>query len=151
MKKIISIILMCGISFFASAQTGADSIKTVVNNLFTAMKNSDGEGIKKCFADGAVLQTIVTGKENKTTVENDSVATFARIVQSLPKGDGDERVVFDNIHIDGPMAAVWAPYKFYYKGQFSHCGVDHFVMIKQEGEWKIQYLVDTRRKEGCTN
>jgi hypothetical protein len=148
MKKIFSIILMCSISVFASAQTAADSIKNVVNNLFIAMKNSNGEGIKKCFAAGAILQTIVTDKENKTAVENDSVATFARIVQFMPKGDGDERVVFDAIHIDGPMAAVWAPYEFYYKGQFSHCGVDHFVMIREEGQWKIQYLIDTRRKKG---
>lgn len=149
MKKIAAIILVCLPALFVSAQTTTDSIKTVVNNLFIAMKSSDGEGIKKCFADGAILQTIVTNKELKTVVENDSVETFARMVQSMPKGDGDERVLFDAIHIDGPMAAVWAPYEFYYKGQFSHCGVDHFVMIRQEGQWRIQYLVDTRRKQGC--
>jgi hypothetical protein len=67
----------------------------------------------------------------------------------LPKDAADEKVVFDAIHIDGPMAAVWTPYEFYFKGQFSHCGVDHFVFIRQEGKWKIQYLVDTRRKLGC--
>jgi len=112
------------------------------------MKNSDGEGIKTCFAKGAILQTIVN-KESKTVVENDSVETFARIVQSMPKAVADERVVFDAVHIDGPMATVWAPYEFYCKGQFSHCGVDHFVLIREEGIWKIQYLVDTRRKLGC--
>lgn len=85
----------------------------------------------------------------KTIIENDSVETFARIVQSMPKGQADEKVVFDAIHIDGPMAAVWVPYEFYFKGQFSHCGVDHFVMIRQDGQWKIHYLIDTRRKQGC--
>ena len=149
MKKIITTILVCTTVIFASAQTTTDSIKAVVNNLFVAMKNSDGNGIKACFANGAILQTIVTNKELKTIVETDSVETFARIVQSLPKGDGDERVVFDAIHIDGPMAAVWAPYEFYFKGKFSHCGVDHFVMIRQAGNWKIQYLIDTRKKQGC--
>ena len=149
MKKIATIILVCLPALYTSAQTTNDSIKTVVNNLFIAMKNSDGNGVKACFADGAILQTIVTNKEMKTIIENDSVETFARIVQSMPKGQADEKVVFDAIHIDGPMAAVWAPYEFYFKGQFSHCGVDHFVMIRQEGQWKIQYLIDTRRKQGC--
>ena len=149
MKKITATILICFSVLFVSAQTATDSIKTVINNLFVAMKESNGNGITACFADGAILQTIATNKEMKTIIENDSVATFARIVQSMPKGNGDERVVYDAIHIDGPMAAVWAPYEFYYKGKFSHCGVDHFVMIRQDGLWKIQYLVDTRRKQGC--
>ena len=149
MKKIITTILVCTTVIFTSAQTTTDSIKAVVNNLFVAMKNSDGNGIKACFANGAILQTIVTNKELKTIVETDSVETFARIIQSLPKGDGDERVVLDAIHIDGAMAAVWAPYEFYFKSQFSHCGVDHFVMIRQAGNWKIQYLIDTRKRQGC--
>jgi len=149
MKKITAIIIVCLPALFASAQTATDSIKTVVNNLFVAMKNSDGEGVKKCFAEGAILQTIVTNKELKTIIESDSVETFARIVQSMPKDAADEKVVFDVIHIDGPMAAVWAPYEFYFKGQFSHCGVDHFVLIRQERQWKIQYLIDTRKKQGC--
>lgn len=149
MKKITAIIIVCLPALFASAQTTTDSIKIVVNNLFVAMKKSDGEGVKKCFAEGAILQTIFTDKESKTIVESDSVATFARIVQSMPAAAADERVGFESIHIDGPMAAVWAPYEFYFKGQFSHCGVDHFVMIRQDGQWKIQYLVDTRRKLGC--
>jgi len=148
MKQYLLFIFFSMTAFFATAQTATDSIKAVVNNLFVAMKNSDGEGIKTCFAKGAILQTIVN-KDSKTVVENDSVETFTRVVQSMPKGLEDERVVFDAVHIDGPLAAVWAPYEFYYKGQFSHCGVDHFVLIRVEGIWKIQYLVDTRRKLGC--
>ena len=149
MKKAIVISLLIFSTFFVSAQNTTDSIKAVVNNLFIAMKNSDGNAVKNCFADGAILQTIVTNKEMKTIIENDLVETFARIIQSMPKDQADERVVFDAVHIDGPMAAVWTPYEFYFKGQFSHCGVDHFVMIRQEGQWKIQYLIDTRRKQGC--
>jgi hypothetical protein len=71
MKKIIATALLSLPALFASAQTTADSIKTVVNNLFIAMKNSDGNGIKACFADGAFLQTIVTSKEMKTVIKND--------------------------------------------------------------------------------
>jgi len=47
------------------------------------------------------------------------------------------------------MATVWAPYKFYYKGTFSHCGVDMFQLVRMKGGWKIVYLIDTRRKEPC--
>ena len=38
---------------------------------------------------------------------------------------------------------------FYYKGQFLHCGVDSWQLVRLNGVWKIQYLIDTRRKEPC--
>jgi len=53
------------------------------------------------------------------------------------------------IKIDGPLAFVWAPYNFFYKGKFSHCGVDCFAMVRMNGSWKIQYIIDTRRKNAC--
>ncbi|MBS1513202.1 MAG: nuclear transport factor 2 family protein [Bacteroidetes bacterium] len=131
------------------AQTAQDSVKAVVNKLFEAMKKSDSALLKATFTNQAILQTVTNDKTGKTVIENDTVDEFAKIVQSLPQGDADERIVFDMIKIDGPLAIVWAPYNFYYKGKFSHCGVDSFQLVLIDGEWKIQYLVDTRRKTGC--
>lgn len=133
----------------AKAQSAEDSVKAVVNKLFAAMKNSDAASLKAVFADSAILQSISRNKEGKTVIQNDTVDEFAGIVSKMPKGDADERIVFDAIKIDAPLAMVWAPYKFYYKGNFSHCGVDAFQLVKFNGEWKIQYLIDTRRKTGC--
>jgi hypothetical protein len=131
------------------AQTAEDSVKLVVNKLFAARKSSDPTSLKSTFADSALLQSISQNKEGKTIIQNDTVDEFANIIAKLPKGDADERVVFDIIKIDGPLAIVWAPYKFYYKGNFSHCGVDSFQLVRINGEWKIQYLIDTRRKNAC--
>jgi hypothetical protein len=61
----------------------------------------------------------------------------------------DERISFDLVKIDGELASVWTPYKFYAGEKFSHCGVDSYQLVKLNGEWKIQYLIDTRRKQGC--
>lgn len=149
MKKLVCCFFIVFAAAIAQAQTAEDSIKAVIHKLFVAMKSSDGAGITACFSDNAVLQTISKNKEQQVIVEADTVAAFAAMVQSMEKNIADERVSFETIKIDGPMAAVWAPYEFYYKGNFSHCGVDHFVMIRIKNEWKIQYLIDTRRKEGC--
>jgi hypothetical protein len=54
-----------------------------------------------------------------------------------------------NIQIDGAMANAWTSYEFWVNGSFSHCGVNSFQLFKDEGAWKIIYLIDTRRKEGC--
>ncbi|MDI9365767.1 MAG: hypothetical protein QM541_12505 [Flavobacterium sp.] len=74
---------------------------------------------------------------------------FAKQIAQLPKGAADERITFGNVQIDGALANVWAPYQFYYNGNFSHCGVNNFVLVKQNNVWKIQYIIDTRRKQGC--
>lgn len=149
MKQFLFFLTFMLFSFILKAQKTEDSIKTVVNKLFDAMKNSDAILLKTTFADSAVLQTITNDKDGKTIIENDKVDDFAAVITKITKGDADERIVYDVIKIDGPLAIVWAPYKFYYKGVFSHCGVDSFQLVKINGEWKIQYLIDTRRKRGC--
>lgn len=129
--------------------TPEDSVKAAVNELFLAMRNSDGPRLRASFADSAILQTIVTNKEGKTYARNESIAEFAESIGKLPKGAADERIRFDLIKIDGPLAMVWAPYNFYFKEKFSHCGIDSFQLLRSGGVWKILYIVDTRRKEGC--
>ena len=130
------------------AQTSADSIRQTVNQLFAAMKSADAASLQACFADSAVLQTIVN-TEDKTTVRNEQVNDFAASIGKLQKGDADEQITFDVIKADNELAIVWAPYKFYWKGTFSHCGTDSFQLVCINGVWKIQYLIDTRRKEAC--
>lgn len=131
------------------AQTAEDSVKAAVNQLFEGMKNSDAALIKSAFADSAILQTIARDAQGKTIIKTDPVGEFAESVSKLNKGDADERISFDVIRIDGNLAIAWTPYKFYYKGTFSHCGVNSFQLVRINGAWKIQYIIDTRRKRGC--
>ncbi len=148
-KRIVITIAFQGLLFASSAQTAEDSVKAAVNMLFDGMKNSDPIAIKNAFADSAMLQSIAVTKEGKTIIKDEAVKDFSVAISKMIRGDADERIVFETIRIDGPLALVWAPYKFYYKGQFSHCGVDSFQLVRINGVWKIQYLVDTRRKEPC--
>jgi hypothetical protein len=131
-----------------NSQSTEDSVKAAVNLLFTGMIQSDAAKIRGSFTDSAILQSIVE-KEGKTKTRTESIEEFAQSISKLEKGVADERIRFDVIKIDGPLAIVWAPYSFYYKGQLNHCGVDSFQMLLVDGVWKIQYLVDTRRKQPC--
>ncbi|MFP3594978.1 hypothetical protein SB689_23835, partial [Chryseobacterium sp. SIMBA_038] len=63
--------------------------------------------------------------------------------------DLEERIIIEAIHTDGNLASVFTPYSFYLKGKFSHCGANSFQLVKQNEEWKIQYIIDTRRKDNC--
>ncbi len=144
------LISVCLISLGTTAQTTTDSIKAAVNQLFDAMKNADATALQSAFGDSALLQTIASTRDGKLVIRNESIKDFAASIAKLPKGAADERIQFETIKIDGPLASVWTPYKFYFNGQFSHCGVDSYQLVRLNGQWKIQYLIDTRRKE-CGN
>ena len=105
--------------------------------------------MKQCFTDSAVLQTITKDKAGLEIVKNDGVLDFVKQINSIPKGLADERIVFGVVKVDGPLAIVWATYKFYRNGVFSHCGVNSFQLVRLNQQWKIQYLIDTRRKDNC--
>ena len=129
------------------AQTAQDSVRSIVNKLFNAMRNGDSASVRACFDDSAILQTIARNRDGKVVVRNDMVSAFAHSVASLPKGAADERIVFEHVLIDGPMAVAWTPYEFYYNGKYSHKGVNMFQLVNFNGQWKIHFLIDTRRKE----
>ncbi|WP_343687011.1 nuclear transport factor 2 family protein [Chryseobacterium gleum] len=142
MNKIIVFFLLISISGFG--QQNKD-IEKPIRNLFLGMKNADPELVKSAFTENAVLQTIT----KDGTVKSDSVQDFIASVSKFPKGDLDERIIIEAVHTDGGLASVFTPYSFYLKGKLSHCGTNSFQLVKQNNEWKIQYIIDTRRKDNC--
>ena len=61
-------------------------------------------------------------------------------VVGLPDIPQRGSIVFDDPSIDrvnGPVATVWYPYDLYVDGQWSHCGVDVFTLIRTDGQWRI--------------
>jgi hypothetical protein len=150
MKKLLLLAaVMLSILADIVAQTPEDSVKAVINKMFASMKNADAAGLKSVVADSALLQTITRDKEGKALVRNEPFGAFLDFISKQTVGDADERIRFEMIKIDGPLASVWTPYQFYYKGQFSHCGVNSFQLVRLNNAWKIQYIIDTRRRENC--
>lgn len=150
MKKILPLIIILALQSSASfGQLATDSVKATISRLFEAMLEADGKKLQNCFTDSAFLQTIIQDKTGKDIVKNDEVASFVKQISGIPKGLADERIVFGVVKVDGPLAIVWAPYQFFRNGVFSHCGVNSFQLVRLRNEWKIQYLIDTRRKGNC--
>jgi hypothetical protein len=136
-------------TFTIAQSSPEDSVKAAVNKLFEGMKTSDPNLIRQAFADSAILQTIGRNQAGQSIIRTDAVSGFAEQISKLPAGAADERITFETVKIDGPLAIVWTPYKFYYQGKLSHCGVNSFQLVRINGAWKIQYLIDTRRRQGC--
>lgn len=140
MKKIFFLLIS---SFSFAQNTSEKEIIKPIENLFNAMKSADSLGVKNAFSGSAIMQTFGKNQE----IRMDKVEDFAKQVGASQAGDLDERFSISKILVDGNMASVWVPYQFYYKGNFSHCGVNSFQLAKINNEWKIQYIIDTRRKK----
>lgn len=140
MKKIFFLLIS---SFSFAQNTSEKEIIKPIENLFNAMKSADSLGVKNAFSGSAIMQTFGKNQEIRT----DKVEDFAKQVGASQAGDLDERFTISKILVDGNMASVWVPYQFYYKGNFSHCGINSFQLAKINNEWKIQYIIDTRRKK----
>ncbi|MEG0760020.1 MAG: nuclear transport factor 2 family protein [Chryseobacterium sp.] len=143
MKKILALLVLFG-SFCFGQQNVNQEIQKPIINLFLAMKNGDAQLLKTVFSENAILQTIT-----KDGVKNESIEEFTKSISKMKKGELDERITIEAIHSDGNLASVFTPYSFYYNGKFSHCGANSFQLVKQNEKWKIQYLIDTRRKDNC--
>jgi ketosteroid isomerase-like protein len=148
-----SILLFFATSLFfltaVQAQQDEATVKATIQQLFDGMRNSDSTTVLAAFAPGAIMQTIAMNKEGKTVVRQNAVAGFASYVGKQAKGAADEQIVFETIKVDGDLAIAWTPYRFVFNGNFSHCGVNTFTLVKLDGVWKINYIIDTRRKENC--
>ncbi|QDK78120.1 nuclear transport factor 2 family protein [Spirosoma sp. KCTC 42546] len=146
--KTILLILACLPAF---AQTSEDeaAVRTTIKLMFDGMRKADSTQIKNTFLPGATLQTIAKNKEGAVSVRTDDMGKFAASVTKYPAFTLDERLSGMEIKIDAELATAWTPYVFYLKEAKSHCGVNAFTLVKVNGNWKIQNIIDTRRKENC--
>jgi hypothetical protein len=120
-------------------------VKQVIQNMFQAMLQADTNLLRTCFSDKVIFQTIVNRPEG-AIINTVSINDFIQSIGKQTPNALDERIEFGAIQIDPLMATVWTPYSFYFKGQFSHKGVNSFQLVKLKEGWKIQYLIDTRYK-----
>ena len=131
---------------FLQAQDAEPQIKQVITSFFDGMRNADSAAVAAVFTPASIMQTIATDKSGITIVRPEAVSDFTSFVGKQAKGAADEQIVFETIKVDGPLAFVWTPYRFIYNGKYSHSGVNVFCLVKFGDQWKIQYLIDTRRK-----
>lgn len=139
-------LFFCSLAF---SQTEEEQVEAVIKSLFDAMRSKNADLLAASFSKDALMQTVISKPEG-SEVGTNAVADFVKRISTTPSETQlDERILDYQIKIDGEMAAAWTPYHFYVNGNFSHCGVNSFQLVKMAGGWKIVYIIDTRRKESC--
>ena len=150
MKSIILIITLIFALSLNAQMTEKEKVKETVIEFFDAFHKQDTTLLKAMAKGNIKLQSISVNKEGETVLTESDYFQFIHNIASIPKDRTFEEKILDfTINIDGNMANAWTPYEFWYQEKLSHCGVNSFQLMKEEGKWKIIYLVDTRKREGC--
>ena len=152
MIRVIILIALFVTTTMSAQLSSNDEVKVTIETFFEGFHKGDTVLMKSVMADKILLQTAVYNKEGKSVLLTEDVSELTEAIANRPKNQKwDERLLNFNIQVDGNMANAWTPYEFWYNGEFSHCGVNSFQLFNDNGKWKIIYLIDTRRKEGCQN
>lgn len=124
--------------------------KKLIQDFFEAFHAQDSSALKEFAHPDVKLQSIAVDEDGKTKLTSNTYHEFLKGITSIPEETTFEEVLHDfNVSVYGKMASVATPYSFYLNEEFSHCGVNSFQLMKEKGEWKIIYLVDTRTKTDC--
>ncbi|NND79604.1 MAG: nuclear transport factor 2 family protein [Maribacter sp.] len=150
MKQIFTFILLLGFMNGFAQESEESKIQKTIEDFFDGFHKQDSLLIKQTVAKGIIAQTIGNTKEGTKVVKTEDFSKFLKSIVSIPDTVSfKEKLLSFNIQLDGAMANAWTPYEFWYNDAFSHCGVNSFQLFKDGENWKIIYLIDTRRKKGC--
>ncbi|GLX80035.1 hypothetical protein tinsulaeT_33750 [Thalassotalea insulae] len=143
MKKTLtlSLLMLCTLPSVANQHQAAIA---PITNLFDAMRAHNGAKLIAQFSENAKLERIT--KENN--IHPSDLTKFADFVSQSNKYL-DEQLLDIQVLQSGNLASAWTPFAFYLDGKLSHCGVNSFQLIKQDKQWKIQYLIDNVYQGDC--
>ncbi len=149
MRYIFILLVFFCLNPVSQAQDAREQVVAVIKQMFNGMRAADSNAIKAVFHPEAQLQTSTFDREGKPRLATTPIPMFASRVGSAKPQSLDERIWSYDVRIDQGLATVWTEYTFIANGQFSHCGVNAFQLIKMSDGWKIHQITDTRRKENC--
>lgn len=148
-RTILYLVLVITSTLYAQSNEEVKA-KAAIDTFFEGFHKGDTTLMKSVIHGKPLLQTAYKNKEGEDVLVTDSLDKLLNAIANRPKNDKwDERLLNYNIQIDGNMAHVWTPYEFWFNAEFSHCGVNSFQLFKDDDQWKIIYLIDTRRRETC--
>ena len=149
--KYFSLLLMLFMINAVNAQIDEEvKVKYAVETFFYAFNGKNEFAMKGVVDPNVKMQTVNLNVLGKMIIQDNNFNDIINFMITTPDSiTFHEKVLDYKIQIDGGMAHVWAPYEFWYKGEFSHCGVNSFQLFKEKDAWKIIYLIDSRRREDC--
>jgi len=119
-----------------------------VNALFAALAARDGQAVLPHVDQDGRVTVVVQRFDGQIRISSPTWPEFAAGLRPGPERF-EEVMPNPTVAIDGNIAVVWGRYAFKIDGQTSHCGVDHFDLIRRNDAWTIVNLTWSQSATGC--
>ncbi len=134
----------------SGSASGAEEalVLAAVQQFFDGMATGDATLVGEVVVpEGQFFSIRYENAESFTT----RTSTNQEFLDRLAAGGTDllERMWDPTVMIHGRLATVWTPYDFHRDGDFSHCGVDSFNLVRTEEGWKIANGAYTVEPSDC--
>lgn len=146
-RLIASVLLFTGTLALADDAADRASVLQTIDSFFAAMSDRDVDRMRTLMTpDGIIYGYRETADGLQITQR-----THATYLDGLGKGQGRllERFWDPQVIVDGRLATVWTPYDFHIDGNFSHCGINNFSMLRTDAGWVIAGVVFSIRVTDC--
>lgn len=150
MRVLICILLCLSVNIGIGQDSDKEAVKKAVEMFFDGFHKQDSIAIKRTTSSDIIMQTIGKDENGVSIVKTSNFNKFLKSIVSIPDTTRfHEKLLSYQIKVDGNMANAWTPYEFWINDTLSHCGVNSFQLHRQNGIWKIIYIIDTRRRDDC--
>ena len=138
MNRLVSLLAPGLLCLGATAIAQDDSeVLAVADEALVRISNEDSTGLAALMIPEAMIYVGVKQEDGTYAV---STRTFEETRDRAMESDLEERGWNPTVLVSGTIAIVWYPYDIYVDGEWSHCGVDIFNMIRTNDGWRIAVL-----------
>lgn len=149
MKNFLLLLIVLGMPTLSIADEAADreAVIAVIGEFFDAMTARDVERMRSLMTPDGILYGYRESDDGLQIMR----PTHKAYLENLGNGEGKlvERFWEPEVMIYDRLATIWTPYDFHLNGQFSHCGVNNFSMLKTDDGWVITGVVFSSETENC--
>ena len=141
MRRFLPMALLAGWSVAAAADAPADraAVLDVITRFFEAMTARDVAAMASMMSEDGIIYGYREGDDGLQVIRR----PHAAYLESLAGGQGRivERFWDPQVMVHDRLATAWTPYDFHVDGEFSHCGVNNFSLLKTDAGWIITGVV----------
>jgi hypothetical protein len=147
---LVLVLLGCQVAGAQSPSTASpdhDAALALVDKFMHAVSTNDSAAMKALALEGTLNTVAGPAPDGGTRITRRPSDPGAPAAGQRP--ERRERYWDPTVLLRGSIAVVWAPYEFWREGKTTHCGIDVFDLVKQDGTWRIAHIMYTVEPEAC--
>ena len=138
----------------AAAQAGAaprqadeQAVLAAVDATLEAVSARDEPGTRRHLRPGGTATVLLHQADGGVSVRSSPLDAYAEATPGPERYA--ERMQDPLVRVLGDVAVVFGHYSFAVDGKLAHCGEQHFDLVREAGQWRIQNVTWSVRMTGC--